>query len=88
MAQSITQTATVRIVAGQAITNNLLRLLALSPSNSISGTISTSDLADGSITPAKVAPGAYFYGALSGINAYSVTLNPALAAYANGMEGS
>jgi hypothetical protein len=86
MALSLTQTATVRIVAGQAITNNLLRLLALSPSVSISGSVAAADLAAGAVTPAATSPGAYFYGALTGTNAYSVTLNPALTAYANGVE--
>lgn len=86
MPLSITQTATVRIVANQAITNNLLRLLALSPSVSISGSVATADIAAGAITPALTSPGAYFYGALSGTNTYTVTLNPALAAYANGVE--
>lgn len=86
MALSLTQTALVRIVAGQAITNNLLRLLALSPSVSISGSVATADLAAGAVTPAKTSPGAYFYGALSGTNAYTLTLNPTLSAYADGVE--
>lgn len=86
MSLSISQTATVRIVQNQAITNNLLRLLALSPSTSISGSVGNADLAAGAVTPAKTTPGAYFYGALSGTNSYAVTLNPAMTAYADGVE--
>jgi hypothetical protein len=86
MPLSLTQTATVRIVANQAITNNLLRLLALSPSVSLSGSIAAADIGAGAVTPAATSPGAYFYGALTGTNAYSVTLSPALTAYANGVE--
>ncbi len=86
MALSLTQTALVRITASQAITNNLLRLLALSPSVSISGSVATADLAAGAVTAAKTTPGAYFYGALSGTNAYTLSLSPSLAAYADGVE--
>lgn len=86
MALSLTQTPTVRVVANQGVTNNLLRLLALSPSVSISGSVATADLAAGAVTPAKTTPGAYFYGTTSGTNAYTVALNPPLGALANGAE--
>lgn len=86
MALSLTQTATVRVVEGQGITNNLLRLLSLSPSVSISGSVATADIAAGAVTPAKTTPGAYFYGTSSGTNTYTVALNPPLGALANGAE--
>lgn len=86
MALSLTQTALVRVTAGQAVTNNLLRLLALSPSVSISGSVGTADLAAGAVTAAKATPGAYFYAATSGTNTYTLNPNPALAALADGVE--
>ena len=87
MALSLTQTATVRITAGQAITNNLLRLLALSPSVSISGSVGTADLAAGAVTAAKSTPGAYWFGTTTGgTTAYVLTLNPALGALADGVQ--
>lgn len=86
MSLSLTQTSLVRITAGQAITNNLLRLLALSPSTSIAGSVGTADLEAGAVTPAQTTPGAYFYGVATGTNAYALTLSPALGAYANGVE--
>ena len=85
MALSLTQTALVRVTAGQAVTNNLLRLLALSPSVSISGSVGTADLAAGAVTAAKATPGAYFFTDTAGVaNTYTLSLNPALAALANG----
>lgn len=85
MALSLTQTALVRVTAGQAVTNNLLRLLALSPSVSISGSVGTSDLAAGAVTAAKATPGAYFFTTTAGTaNTYTLSLNPALAALADG----
>jgi hypothetical protein len=87
MPLSITQTALVRIVAGQAITNNLLRLLALSPSVSISGSVVAGDLAAGAVTPAATTPGAYFYAAdVTNTNAYVATYSPAVGAYADGLQ--
>jgi hypothetical protein len=87
MALSLTQTSLVRIVAGQAITNNLLRWLALSPSVSISGSVATADLADGAVTPAKITPGGYFYAAdTTSTNTYTATFTPAVGAYADGLQ--
>lgn len=86
MSLSLTQTATVRITANQAITNNLLRLLALSPSVSISGSVGTADISAGAVTAAKSTPGAYWFGTTAGgTTAYTLTLNPALGALANGV---
>ncbi len=86
MSLSITQQESVRIVAQQPVTNNLLRKLAGSPSVSISGSVASADLAAGAVTPAKATPGAYFYGATSGTNALTLALSPALSALANGVE--
>ncbi len=85
MSLSLNQTPLVRIVAGQALTNNLLRLLALSPSISISGGVGTADLDAGAVTAAKATPGAWFFtttGGTSGV--YTLPLNPALAALVDG----
>lgn len=87
MSLSLTQTATVRITAGQAITPNLLRLLALSPSVSISGSVGTADLSAGAVTAAKSTPGAYWFGTTTGgTTAYVLTLNPSLGALADGVQ--
>lgn len=85
MPLSITVTRSWNFPAGRPVTLAALRLGAL-PGVSIAGSVTTGDIAAGAITPALTSPGAYFYGALSGTNAYTVTLNPALAAYANGVE--
>lgn len=85
MPLSLTQTATVRVVAGQALTNNLARLLALSPSVSISGSVGTADLDAGAVTAAKATPGAWFFTTTGGsANAYTLSLNPALGALVDG----
>lgn len=51
----------------------------------VAGSIATALYADGSITPAKVAPGAYFYAdGVYATGVYGVTITPAPAAYAAG----
>lgn len=54
---------------------------------SLSGAVSTADLADGAVTAAKATPGAYWYAAatLSGA-AYSATYTPAVTGYTDGLE--
>ena len=76
MALSLTQTALVRVTAGQAVTNNLLRLLALSPSVSISGSVGTADLAAGAVTAAKATPGAYFFTDTAGVAMFASGSQP------------
>ncbi len=85
MSLSITVTRSWNFPAGRPVTLAALRLGAL-PSVSVAGSVNTGDIVAGAITPALTSPGAYFYGALSGTNAYTVTLNPALTAYADGVE--
>lgn len=85
MPLSATITRSWNFPAARPVTLAALRLGAL-PSISIAGSVGTGDIAAGAITPALTSPGAYFYGALSGTNSYTVTLNPALTAYANGVE--
>lgn len=85
MSLSLTITRSVPLTAGRPVTLAALRLLGL-PSVSISGSVGTGDIASGAITPALASPGAYFYGATSGTNAYSVTLSPALTGLANGVQ--
>jgi hypothetical protein len=49
--------------------------------------VAASDLAAGAVTPAKLSPGAYSYGAgILTLNTYAVTLSPALPALADGVE--
>lgn len=87
MAQTISITGYVP-PAGVPLTLAALRKLATGFTVSISGTVSGGEVVDGSITPAKVSPGAYFYGlaTFDGIDTYSVTLSPPLAAYAAGVR--
>ncbi len=73
--------------AGVPLTMAALRKLATGFTVSISGTVSGGEVVDGSITPAKVSPGAYFYGAASfASDIYTVTLTPPLAGLANGVK--
>jgi hypothetical protein len=85
MPLTITVTASHTFPAGQPVTLAALRKAAL-PSISLTGSVATGDLVDGAVTPAKAAPGAYWYGAgtLAG-DTYSVTLTPALTGLANGV---
>src|SRR5689334_5790706 len=85
MALSFTVTRGYSFPAGRPVTLAALRLAAL-PGLAFTGSVASGDMADGAVTPAKASPGAYFYGAASGTNAYAVTLSPALGAYANGVQ--
>lgn len=82
---SATISRSVQLGPRTPVTNALLRLLGL-PSISLSGSVGTGDIAAGAITPELTSPGAYFYGALTGTNAYSLALSPSLGALANGVE--
>lgn len=83
MSLSFTVTPGHAFPAGRPITMPALRLAA-TPGLAFTGAVATGDLANGAVTPAKTTPGAYFYGAAAGTNAYAVTLSPALGAYADG----
>lgn len=85
MALSITVTRSWNFPAGRPVTLAALRLGAF-PGVSIAGSVTNGDIAAGAITPSLTSPGAYFYGALTGTNTYVVTLNPALTAYADGVQ--
>lgn len=82
---SATISRSVQLGPDTPVTNPLLRLLGL-PSISLSGSVGTGDIAAGAITPALTSPGAYFYGALTGTNSYSLALSPALGSLANGVD--
>lgn len=57
------------------------------PTFVVSGTIGTSDMADGAITAVKTLPDAYWYAVTTGTGAaYVLTLNPALASLTEGAE--
>lgn len=74
--------------AGVPLTMAALRKLASGFTVTLSGTVSGGEVVDGSITPAKVSPGAYFYGvgSWSAPNKYTVTLSPPLAGLADGVR--
>lgn len=56
------------------------------PSASLSGSVASGDLADGAVTPDQVTPGAFWYGdGTLTSDTYAVTLDPALAALADGV---
>lgn len=73
---------------GVPLTQAALRKLTTGFTVSISGTVSGGEVVDGSITPSKVSPGAYFYGTATwnGTDRYTVTLTPPLSAYADGVR--
>lgn len=85
MSLSIVVTRSATLPAGRPVTLAALRLLGL-PSVSISGSVATGDLAPGAVTAAKVTPDAYAYAAATGTDAYAATFNPAVTAYANGLQ--
>jgi hypothetical protein len=70
--------------SGELVTPAKLNQLG-QPTFTVTGTTGTSDLAAGAVTTAKTTPGAYWYaGSTFAANVYTVTLSPALAAYADG----
>lgn len=72
---------------GVPLTMAAIRKLASGFTVTISGTVSGGEVVDGSITPAKVSPGAYFYGvATFASDIYSVTLSPPLTGLADGVK--
>lgn len=82
---------TVNITRGHTFVSNVpftiadLNAAAL-PNITIAGSVGASDLEDGAVTKAKVAPDAYFYAAAGGTaNTYTATLSPAPTALVTGM---
>lgn len=84
MSLSFTVTAGHTFPAGRPITLAALRLAAR-PGLAFTGSVATGDMADGAVTPSKTSPGAFWYAAASGTNAYTATLSPALGSLANGV---
>lgn len=83
---TVTVTAGHNFPADIPVTLGALRKAAL-PSISIGGSVGTGDIADGAVTAAKSAPGAFWFGtALWSDPTYSLTLSPALTGLANGVE--
>jgi hypothetical protein len=86
MSLTVTITRAVQLPAGRPVTLAALRLLG-APSASIAGSVTTGDIAAGAVTPAVTSPGAYFYGEASyAADLYTLNLNPALTALADGVE--
>lgn len=85
MPLTVTLTAAHTFPAGQPVTLAALRKAA-GPSISLTGSVATGDIVDGAITPAKVSPGAYFYGnaTLAGAVYFMNGLTPALTGLAAG----
>lgn len=86
MALAITASPGKVFTSGEKVTTAKLNQLAAIVL-SLSGTVETSDLAPGAVTPAKVAPGAFWVGADAGsaANVYVCTFTPAVTAIADGM---
>lgn len=85
MALTVNNTPGKQFSPGEKVTYAGLNLLG-QPTFSITGTVDESDLQSGSVTSSKTKPGPHFYaaGTLTG-SIYAVPLNPALAAYADGV---
>lgn len=65
--------------------NALLNALA-HPAATLTGTLATSQITDGAVTPAKASNGAWFYGTDSGTSvAHAVTLSPTISSYTEGL---
>lgn len=65
-----------------------LNAFVKSQTNAVVGTMGTSDMAAGAVTPAKVTPGAYIYAIPNHVGAmvFTLTLSPALGALTDGAQ--
>jgi len=83
MSQQVTVTPNESWPTASKVTLDRLRRAA-KPTVALSGSVGTSDLDAGAVTTAKTTPGAYFYAAVSGTDAMTLTLSPAMASLADG----